>query len=81
MTAAMNAAHGKPASHGNAGHAQCNQNGELVIDVTVDGLEGEQQKDFERHQRESRRGHAIGGCHAGALLTSGQKSEKRSREK
>ena len=43
---ATNAAQAKPASQGNAGHAQSNQNGELVVDVTVDGLEGKQQKDF-----------------------------------
>jgi len=47
-----------------------------VVNVAVDGLECEQQKDLQRHQRESGRSHATCRGRTGASLTREHKRQK-----
>src|ERR1035438_3415433 len=75
-----NAAKGEPASQGDACHAQADEDCELVVDVAVDGLECEQQEDFESHQRESGCGRAGCGGGTAAMLAPGDEGQQRGGE-
>jgi hypothetical protein len=58
LAAGTNAADAQPTSAGNACHAQADEDRELVVNVTVDGLECQQQENLQRHQGEAGRSHA-----------------------
>ena len=69
-----NAAQGEPASEGDACHGEADEDGELVVDVAVDGLEGEEEEDFEGDEREAGCGGAGGGGGTGAMETTADSS-------
>jgi len=74
--AGTNAPATQPATEGNARHAHGDQDGELVVHVTVDGLECQQQKNLQCHQGESGCCHAVRGGKTGAFLARGHKRQK-----
>ena len=57
--AGANTADAQPASEGNACHTHGNEDRELVVNVTVDGLESQQEENLQSHQRESGRSHTV----------------------
>src|ERR1022692_327961 len=74
--AGTNAADAQPASEGNACHAHRDEDCELVVNVTVDGLKCQQQENLQSHQCESCRSHTVRCGGAGAFLASGHKHQK-----
>jgi len=74
--ARTNAADAQPTSEGNACHAHGDEDRELVVNVTVDGLECEQQKNLQSHQGESGRARAARCGRTGTFLASGHKRQK-----
>jgi len=74
--AGTNAADAQPTSEGNARHAHGDEDRELVVNVTVDGLECQQQENLQSHQCESGRSHRARCGRPGAFLAIGHKREK-----
>ena len=68
------AAEGKPASESDACHGEADEDCELVIDVAVDGLEGEEEEDFEGDEREAGCGRVGGGGGTGGVETTADSS-------
>ncbi len=69
-----NAAQGEPASEGDACHGEADEDCELVVDVAVDGLEGEEKKDFKGDEREAGCGGAGRGGGTGGVKTTADSS-------
>ena len=71
------APHAEPTAHRDARHKKPDENCQLGVHITVDGLETEEQKDLQRHQRESRGCHrSAGGCALTALAAGKKRDEQ-----